>query len=137
MTTVADFAKDTLACLQVVDIRQPIKPEDMQTVIRFLNRLVTRLEADQIAVGWTDVSSPSDTLPLPPEAELGVMYTLALMLAPQYGVQPMPAVVAGAETFMNDLRRDQAVQTPIQPILDVPTPDRWSRTVARSNPWYD
>jgi hypothetical protein len=134
MTTVADFAKDTLACLQVVDIRQPVKPEDMQTVIRFLNRLGTRLEANQLSLGWANIANPSDTLPLPPEAELGVMYTLALMLAPQYGVQPMPAVVAGAENFMNDLRRDQAVQTPIQPILDAPTPDRWG-PVYHANFW--
>lgn len=127
MTTVADFIKDTLGLLQVQDVRQPVKPEDMQTGIRFLNRLVTRLEANQVAVGWTDVSSPSQTLPLPPEAELGVMYTLALMLAPQYGVTPLADVQAGAATFMNDLRRDQAVATPIQPILDAPTPDRWNR----------
>lgn len=128
MTIVADFIRDTLGCLGVVDVRQPVRPEDMQTGIRFLNRLVTRLEANQVSVGWSDVSSPSDTLPLPPEAELGVMYTLAIVMAPQYLVTPSAEVMAGAEIFMNDLQRDQAVATPIRPILDAPTPDRWSNS---------
>jgi hypothetical protein len=127
MTTVADFIRDTLGCLGVVDVRQPVRPEDMKTGIRFLNRLVTRLEANQLSVGWSDVASPSDTLPLPPEAELGVMYTLAIVLAPQYLVSPSAEVLGGAEIFMADLRRDQAVATPIRPILDAPTPDLWNR----------
>jgi hypothetical protein len=129
MTTVADFIRDTLGCLGVVDVRQPVRPEDMQTGIRFLNRLCTRLETNQLSLGWADVANPSDTLPLPPEAELGVMYTLAIVLAPQYLVSPSQEVVAGSEVFMADLRRDQAVATPIRPILDAPTPDRWNRFI--------
>lgn len=131
MTTVADFIKDTLVLLGVVDARQPVRDEDMQTGIRFLNRLCGRMEANTLSLGWSDVDNPSDTLPLPSEAELGVMYSLAVLLAPHFGVSASAEVVAGAETFMTDLRRDQAVATPIQPLLDAPTPDRWRRW-----PWH-
>lgn len=131
MTAVADFIKDTLVLLGVVDARQSVRVEDMQTGIRFLNRLCGRIEANTLSLGWSDVDSPSDTLPLPSEAELGVMYSLAVLLAPHFGVPTSAEVVAGAETFMSDLRRDQAVATPIQPLLDAPTPDRWRRW-----PWH-
>jgi len=123
MTTVADFVKDTLGLLQIVDTVQPVKPQDMQTAIRFLNRLMTRIEANAISLGWSPVSSPSDTLPLPDEAELGVMYSLALVLAPQWGVSPSAEVMGGAQGFMSDLSRDQAVATPIQPIIAIPNPN--------------
>lgn len=123
MTTVADFIKDTLGLIQQCSPNQPVKDADMQTGIRFLNRLMRRTEANGIATGWTPVDNPSDTVPLPEEAELGVMYTLAMMLAPQYGVTPLPSVAAGASLFSADLTRDQAVATPVQPILAVPMPD--------------
>lgn len=136
MTTVADFIKDTLGLLQVVDVKQPVKDADMQTGIRFLNRICTRIEANLVSVGWSPVDNPSDTLPLPPEAELGVMYVLAMTLAPQWGVTPLPEVRAGAEIFMNDLRRDQAVASPIQPLVDVPSPNNWGATSFISSAWW-
>lgn len=132
MTEVADFIKDTLGLIGVVDPRQPVKSEDMALGIRFLNRLCGRMEADTLSLGWTPVDSPSDTLPLPPEAELGVMYSLAVMLCPQFGQQVPMEVVAGADTFMSALRRDQAVATPIQPLLDAPFPDSWRYGPRRS-----
>ena len=136
MTTVAEFIKDTLGCLGVVDPKQPVKDADMQTGIRFLNRLGTRIEANLISLGWSPVSNPSDTLPLPVEAELGVMYVLALTLAPQYGVTPLPTVAAGAQGFMADISRDQAVATPIIPIVDVPSPEGYCDSALVSPYWY-
>lgn len=123
MTTVADFIKDTLGLLQIVSPVQPVKPQDMQTAIRFLNRFMTRTEASNIAMGWSPVSNPSDVIPLPEEAELGVMYQLAMVLAPQWGVTPTTEVAAGAKMFFEDLMRDQMVATPIIPITALPLPD--------------
>lgn len=136
MTTAADFIRDTLLLLQVIDVQQPISAAEMSTGIRSLNRYCTRLEANWIALGWQDVSSPSDELPLPKEAELPVMYGLAIDIAPQYGVTPMPAVAGKALEYGNDLMRDQMVATPIMPILDVPTPDNWGADRWRSSAWY-
>lgn len=124
MTTVADFVKDTLGLLQLVNPNQTVKAEDMATAIRFLNRFMERTEANTIATGWAPVANPTDEVPLPGEAELGVMYQLAMVLAPQYGVDPLAGVVAGARMFMDDLIRDQMVATPIRPIIMVPNPDQ-------------
>jgi len=122
MTTAAVFIKDTLGLLQIISPVQPVKDADMQTGIRFLNRFMTRTEANGIATGWAPVVNASDEISLPEEAELGVMYNLAMVLAPQYGVTPLPEVGAGASMFLKDLIRDQAVATPIRPILAVPNP---------------
>lgn len=135
MTAVADFVKDALLLIQAVDARQPVSSVDMQGAIRALNRFCTRLEANGTSLGWQDVANPADTLPLLPEAELPVMYGLAIDLAPQYGVTPMPMVLARFTEYMNDLRRDQAVATPIQPILDVPWPERNRMSRADGWPW--
>jgi hypothetical protein len=136
MTTVADFIKDTLGTIQVINTTQSVSDKDMQTGIRFLNRLMTRLEASGISMGWQNVTSPDDELPMPAEVELGIMYSLGIMLAPQYGVDVMPAVAAGAQTFMNDVMRDQMVATPIQPILDLPAPDGWSNRTINGSTFY-
>ncbi|MCL6710438.1 hypothetical protein M8R20_26305 [Pseudomonas sp. R2.Fl] len=136
MTTVAEFAKDVLGTLQVINPVQPVSDADMQTVIRFLNRFMTRLEANGTAVGWSNVSARGDVLPVPLETELGLMYAVAMTLAPQYGVSVMPEVAAAAGNFMNEVRRDQAVATPIQPILDIPAPDGWSNRAINGSTWY-
>jgi hypothetical protein len=127
MTTAADFVKDTLLLLQVVNVQQPVSAADIETGIRSLNRYCTRLEANGTSLGWSNVDNPSDVLPLPPEAELPVMYGLALDIAPQYGVTPLPSVVGRSIEYTNDLLRDQAVATPIQPILDAPWPYTWGQ----------
>lgn len=136
MTTAADFIKDTLGLLQIVSPNQPVKDADMQTGIRFLNRFMTRTEADGIATGWSPIASPSDVVNLSEEAELGVMYNLAMVLAPQWGVTPLPEVAAGAAMFMNALIRDQMVATPIRPILDVPWPDGYNGAQFISTAWF-
>lgn len=136
MSKVADLIKDALATIQVINPVQSVSAADMQTGIRFLNRLMTRMEANGISMGWSGVSAPDEDLPLPSECELGIMYSLAITLAPQYGVDVMPAVAAGAQTFMNDVMRDQMVATPIQPILDIPAPDGWSNRTINGSTWY-
>jgi hypothetical protein len=136
MTTVADFARIPFGLLQIVSPVQAIKAQDMATFIQVLNAVCRRLEANGIALGWQPVENPSDTLPMQIESELGVAYQTALTMAPMWGVAPMPAVVAGAQQYMEDLRRDQAVATPIQPILDAPMPYRWGYGQWRSG-WFN
>lgn len=120
--TVEKIVRKALQKLQVHGATQPIKPEDMSDAIDALNAMVRRWEADGIALGWSPVSSPSDVVPAPDEAEEALIYNLAIRLAPDFGVDPMPAVIGGANTFKAALERDQAVATPLRPILAVPEP---------------
>lgn len=120
MTEVADIVKDALVLIQVQNPVQPVKPQDMAAGIRALNRMCGRWEADGTSLGWSNVSSPGDTLPAPEEAEEAIVYNLAVRLAPRYGVEPMSTVGGPAISFYQDLLRDQAVATPMQAIVAVP-----------------
>lgn len=122
MTTVAKFVARALRLIQVIDPTQTVRDQDMETAIEALNAMMQRLEANLLSLGWSPVASPGDTLPIPVEAEQPLAYALAVVLAPEYGVTPLPAVTQMANNGMNDLLRDQAVATPIQPILDAPIP---------------
>lgn len=122
MTTVSKIVSRALRLIQVIDPSQTVKDQDMETGIEALNAMMQRLEANLLSLGWSPVASPSDTVPLPVEAEQAIAYALAVILAPEYGVSPLPAVTQMANNGMNDLLRDQAVATPIQPILDAPIP---------------
>lgn len=126
MTTVAKIVSRSLRLIQVIDAVQPVKPKDMETAIEALNAMMARLEADGIALGWSSVANPSEAIPIPEEAESSVSFMLAKWLAAEYGVQPSALVMEGATQGENALIRDQAVATPIRPIVAVPVPENAS-----------
>lgn len=123
MTTVAKLVTRALRMIQVVDPMQSVKPQDMSGGIEYLNAMMARWEANGLALGWSPVTNPSQDAPIPDEAETAVAANLAIELSPEYGTEPSPVLVAMAETGHNALRRDQAVATPIRPIVAVPIPD--------------
>lgn len=125
-----------LRLIQVIDPNQSVRNTDMETAIDALNGLCRRFEANHLALGWQPVASPSDDLPLPEESLDAIIYALAVRLAPEYGVTPLPAVTQMANELMNDLRRDQMIATPIRPILSVPTPDNWNGATINGESWY-
>jgi hypothetical protein len=136
MTTVAKLVARSLRLIQVIDPSQDVRDRDMRTAIEALNAMLQRWEADLLSLGWSPVVSPEDTLPLPVEAEQAVAYCLAVVLAPEYGVTPLPAVTQLANSGMNDLLRDQAVATPIMPILDCPMPQNWDGKTLNGESWF-
>jgi hypothetical protein len=123
MTTVAKLVTRALRMIQVVDPMQSVKPQDMAGGIESLNAMMARWEADGLALGWSPVSSPSQDVPIPVEAETAVAASLAIELCPEYGTDPSPYLGRMAEEGHNALRRDQAVATPIRAIVAVPVPD--------------
>jgi hypothetical protein len=122
MTTALQIVTRALRLIQVIDPQQSVSSLDYETSQTALNAMLRRWEANGLAMGWQDVDSPSDALPVPPEAEEAIAYQLALRLAPEYGISPMPAVVEGAAQFMNDILRDRAVEMPMRQTPDVPLP---------------
>lgn len=116
MTQVNDIVRDALGHLRVLDANAPVKPVDMRDAIRAMNLMLRRWEANGLALGWSDVSEPTDTLPLPPEAEEAVGYNLAVRLRARYGVQIDPDIVALASAGLSALQRDRIVEMPL--VLD-------------------
>ena len=122
MTTVAAIIARSLRLIGVHDPGEPLEPSDARTGMEAMNAMCTRWEANGQSLGWSNVSKPSQEMPSPPEVDECIAFNLALVLAPEYDASVPIGVATYANERMNDLRRDNEVATPIEPILDVPTP---------------
>lgn len=137
MTKVAEIVREALEHLTVIDGHATPSAEDMAKGIEALNRMMRRWEANLLALGWSDVTGPDDDLPVPPEAEEAIGFNLAMRLRPRYGVPlgDLGDLPRTARDAYATLLRDQEVATPIQPIVEVPTPDWWGADRFRSSAW--
>lgn len=106
MTQVITVVKHALRLLRVTDAEGD--PEASQTVqaIDALNRMMTRWEADGIALGWQNVTQPEQLMPTPPEADEAIGYNLAVRLQPEYGAALAPTVVVLAQSGLGKLQAD-------------------------------
>ncbi len=137
MATVAKVVGRALRLIQVVDARQPVRASDMETAIEALNAMIRRWEADGISLGWMPNDNPSDEVLVPDEAVQAVAANLAVVLAPEYGVSVSGVVAQMAAAGMNDLMRDQAIATPIRPILSVPESSNYRSNTLNGSSWYN
>ena len=106
MAQVQTIVNRALRLLGMLDANESPEAVDTQTAIEALNALMVRWEADGVALGWSAVSSGSETLPAPPEAEMPIAYNLAVVLRPEYGVQIAPDVIAMARDGLGRLLAD-------------------------------
>lgn len=137
MATVAKVVGRALRLIQVIDARQPVKASDMETAIEALNAMIRRWEADGISLGWMPNDNPSEEVLVPDEAVQAVAANLAIVLAPEYGVSVSAVVAQMAAAGMNDLMRDQAIATPIRPILSVPESSNYRSNTLNGSSWYN
>jgi hypothetical protein len=114
MAKVEETVAAALRLLRVIDARQPVKPADMSTAIKALNGMMTRWEANTLSLGWSNVSNPSDDMPVPDEAIEPIEFNLALRLRPQYGTTLDPDTIEFARKGLADLQRDQKRATPLE-----------------------
>lgn len=113
MAQVRDVVRDALGHLGVLDANQAVSAIDMRDAIRALNLMMRRWEANGLALGWSDVEEPTDTLPLPPEAEEAVGFNLAVRLRPRYRVALDADAYLAAGKGLDALRRDRMVASPL------------------------
>jgi len=113
MTTAANIVSRALRLLRVLDPNEAPEAEDFETARVALNSMVRRWEANGLALGWQDIESPSDEMPIPAEAEQAVAFNLALILRAEYGVSLDPDTVQFAQEGLSDLRRDVLVANPL------------------------
>lgn len=122
MATVAAIIARSLRLIGVHDPGEPLEATDVTTGMEAMNAMCTRWEANGQSLGWSNVSNPSQEMPSPPELDECIAYNLACKIAPEYDASVPIGVATQANESLNELRRDNEVATPIQPILDVPTP---------------
>lgn len=122
MATVGKTIARALRLIGVLDPGEPLEASDVETCIEALNAMCTRWEANGQAFGWSDVSNPSQELPSAPEYDALLAFNLAIEVAPEYDASVSIQVAQRALDLLAELRRDNEVATPIEAILDVPTP---------------
>lgn len=114
MAKVLDIVSRALRILRKTDVNDVPPPEDVATAIVALNAMMQRWEADGLALGWSRVSTPDETLPAPPEAEEAIADNLALRLRAEYGAALEPDVVRRAEDGLAALLRDRLTAAPLR-----------------------
>lgn len=128
MALVSQIVNRALRLLEVIDANQATPARDSQTAMEALNGMVTRWEANGLALGWSNVSAVDATLPLPEEALEAVTFNLAVRLAPEY---PLPAALPGivdlAKHLLSELRRDRLTEMPLRQNSDLPASERGGR----------
>lgn len=122
MATVSAIIARSLRLIGVLDPGEPLEPYDAETAIEAMNALCARWEANGQSLGWSNVSNPAEEMPSPPELDACIAFNLAIEVAPEYDASVPIGVATRANELLNDLRRDNEVATPIEPILDVPSP---------------
>jgi hypothetical protein len=128
MTTATQLISRSLRLLSVLDPNTPASSVDIETGITALNSMLSRWEANGLAVGWASVTLGTDTVPLPAEAEEAVVYQLALRLRPEYGAALDPDEIVRAREALAELRRDRLVFAPLKGVSDLPSGGHWNIT---------
>lgn len=86
--TAGSLIFDSLQSVLQQASEEPTLNVDFQTAVRYMNRLMNEFAANGIALGYTNVSAPNDVITIPDGAMNGLMFNLALSLAPTYDIVP-------------------------------------------------
>jgi hypothetical protein len=88
--TAESIIKSALQEILVQGVEAPIQADEAQDAITYLNRLMAKLSAQGIALGYTAVTDLGDPITVDDGALDGVVKNLALSLFPQYSAPGTP-----------------------------------------------
>ena len=102
------------AFAEVVTSKYDIENINLSDGLRYLNRMMAKLEIQGIDLGYTSLNSVDEELTTPDTVILGMVKNLALILWPQYSTTPVnPLIKFSADRSLNSMR-SQAINI-IQP----------------------
>lgn len=107
------IARDIIerAFAEVIQSKTEISDAELVDGLRYLNRLMSRLAAQGVEVGYTELSDADSALTTPMTVALGMVKNLAVSLWPQYSTAPLnPALKFWADKSL-DTMRSQAIDT--------------------------
>ena len=100
MATAAEIITDSLGEILVQADEQSVESVEMQTSIRYLNRMMAEWSSLGMSLGFTNISNPTDTVTVQDGALGAVVSNLALKLAKQYDEPVTADLVASARDGM-------------------------------------
>lgn len=105
MAKVIEIITDALEDILVQADEAEIPASEARTAIRALNRIMNRLAAKGINLGFTEVSKLSDPVTVPDGALDGITTLLALRLAPKYDKDPSTTLYSQASEGVKAIQR--------------------------------
>jgi hypothetical protein len=128
----AQLIRDILSLANIYGPTEAIEPEDSEFCLRKVNALLSDWEADGINLQYFPHSMDElgQDCPIPDDAILAVTYYGAFAVAPHYGKQLAPQMLALGRSYYERLLRD-AVTAKIpevkEPLIPRGTGDRFLR----------
>jgi hypothetical protein len=101
MSTAEDVVSDILQEITVQSPEQDLLAVDFQTVVRYMNRFMSSLDAMGTKLGYTIVSNPSDLITIPVGAEEGLIFNMAMRIATTYDITVSPDLAMKARDSLN------------------------------------
>jgi len=95
--TAESVINDALIELIAQEAEQGIDPFEFRRAVRVLNRMMTEYAAKGINLGYTVVTNPNDVITVPLGAISGMVYNLAVRLAPALDAVVTPALALSAK----------------------------------------
>ena len=105
MASVAQVTKAALQWLLVRDSEAELQPDEYQDCIFALNNLMLSLDAEEVALGFTEVANLGDEVTVPVGALRGVITNLAIEMAPQFKAKVHPALASAAVQSLEVMRK--------------------------------
>ena len=96
MATVAQLAKASLQRILVRASEADLEPDECQDYIFALNNYMLALDAEGVALGFTEVSDLGDEVTVPVGALRGIIANMAIEVAPDYNGQISPGLRVAA-----------------------------------------
>ena len=102
------------AFAEVIQSKTGIQDVELQDGLRYLNRMMAKLAAEGVTVGYTSLSDVDSEMTVPDGVILGMVKNLALTLWPQYSTDPVNPLIKFSAKRSLDTMLAQAI-TIIQP----------------------
>lgn len=115
-TSNAELIRDALTLINVLGVGEAAEPEHSEFALRKLNALLADWEADGVNLQYypQTMDELGADCPITDDSVLAVTYYLAFALAPSYGKQVDPKMLALGSQYYGRLTRD-SVKAQMQP----------------------
>lgn len=114
METANSLVTSALEEIHVQANEQPTQPVDFNRGVLYLNRMMAALSVDGISLGYTVVTSAASPITVPAGAIEGMVFNLALKLAPTYDIPISQDLRMNANNGLKSMRKIAVVIKPTQ-----------------------